>query len=67
MEHRSALYRLADLALDGGLDEKLITWARAGVSRRVASRLLAEELGGIEIAPETVRRWMAEASRRMAA
>lgn len=58
--HRTALYRLTDRALDGRLEETLRTWLRAGISRRAAHRLLTEALGGIEIAPETVRRWMSE-------
>jgi hypothetical protein len=57
---RTALFKLIDKALDGQLEELLRSWARAGVSRRAAARLLTDALGGIEIAPETVRRWMAE-------
>lgn len=59
---RTALFKLIDQALDGRLEELLCSWVRAGVSRRSAARLLTEALGGIEIAPETVRRWMRELS-----
>jgi hypothetical protein len=57
---RTALFKLIDQALDGQLEDLLRSWARAGVSRRAAARLLTDSLGGIEIAPETVRRWMRE-------
>jgi hypothetical protein len=57
---RTALYKLADRVLGGRLEHMLRTWARAGVSRRAAAKLLTDALGGIEISPETVRRWMTE-------
>lgn len=38
----------------------LRSWAGAGVSRRAAAKLLTEALDGIQIAPETVRRWMVD-------
>lgn len=55
---RSALYLLTDRALDGRLEELLRRWRDAGVTRRTAARLLAQELDGIEISFETVRRWI---------
>lgn len=58
---RSSLFQLVDRATDGRLEELLRNWAAAGVSRRAAAALLAQELGGIEISSETVRRWMANA------
>ena len=61
MPSQTALHLLVDRVLDGQLDEMLLRWARAGASRRVAARLLTEELGGIEINPTTVQRWTAEA------
>jgi hypothetical protein len=54
---RTALFLLADRALDGQLESKLRLWAEAGVSRRAASRLLFAELG-VELDPVTVSRWM---------
>lgn len=54
----SALYLLADRALDGQLEDLLRRWRDAGVTRRTAARLLAQELDGIEISYETVRRWI---------
>lgn len=57
---RTALFQLVDRALDGELEGLLRSWTRAGVSRRAAARLLTEALEGIQIAPETVRRWMAD-------
>lgn len=57
---RTALYKLADRVLGGRLEHMLRTWARAGVSRRSAAKLLTDALGGIEISPETLRRWMAD-------
>lgn len=57
---RSALFRLADRAVGGQLEAMIRSWVRAGVSRRAAARLLADALGGIEIDPNTVARWMRE-------
>jgi len=59
-EGRTALYLLTDRALNGQLDALLRRWVAAGVTRRTAARLLADELGGIEISTETVRRWINE-------
>jgi hypothetical protein len=59
---RTALFQLVDRVLDGQLEDRLRTWASAGVSRRAATQLLTRELGGIVIASETVRRWMKEAA-----
>lgn len=57
---RTALFQLVDRALQGQLESLLRSWLRAGVSRRSAAKLLTEALDGIQIAPETVRRWMVE-------
>lgn len=57
---RTALFQLVDRALEGQLVALLRSWARAGVSRRAAAKLLTEALNGIQIAPETIRRWMAD-------
>lgn len=54
----TALFQLVDRALGGGLRALLTTWKRAGVSKRAAANLLAVELHGIEISPDTIRRWM---------
>jgi hypothetical protein len=54
---RTALFLLADKALDGQLETMLRQWAEAGVSRRAASNLLAKQLG-VELDPNTVSRWM---------
>lgn len=59
----SALYRLADKALDGGLADRLQLWANAGISRRSAALILTQELG-VEVHPTTVERWMREANGR---
>lgn len=59
----SALYQLADRALGGGLAERLQLWANAGISRRSAAMILAEELG-VAIHPTTVESWMREAAPR---
>lgn len=55
---QTALYRLVNLALGGELESNLRMWNRAGLSKRAAAALLREALGGIEISPDTVRRWM---------
>lgn len=49
---------LVDLALDGGLDELLRSWADAGVSSRAARRLLAQQLNGIELDERTILKWL---------
>lgn len=51
------MYRLADRILDGGLEAKLRRWRAAGVSLR-SIQLLLEELLGVRLALETVRRWV---------
>lgn len=53
----STAFLLADFALSGALADKLRSWDQAGVSRRAAAALLTQELGGIQIAPNTVDRW----------
>lgn len=58
---RNTLFLLADRALDGRLEDTLRTWAKAGVSRRAATALLAHEIG-VELDPQTVHRWMREAT-----
>lgn len=63
MVTNTVLFRLVDRAIGGNLDEQLATWARAGMSRRVAARLLSEQLDGIEISHATLGRWLAEAAR----
>jgi hypothetical protein len=55
---RTALFLLADRALDGQLESMLRLWSEAGVSRRAASKMLALKLGGVELDPNTVSRWM---------
>lgn len=54
---RSALFKLADRALGGTLEERLRTYAAAGVPRRAAARLINDELG-VDINPQTIQRWM---------
>lgn len=58
----STLYQLADRALGGQLADRLRLWHGAGVSRRAAANLLAEELG-VELNPVTVHRWMLAVSK----
>lgn len=57
---RTALFQLVDRALGGQLEAMLRSWVRAGVSRRAAAKLLTEALDGVQIAPETIRRWMTD-------
>lgn len=54
---RSALFKLADRALGGTLEQRLRTYAAAGVPRRAAARLINAELG-VDINPQTIQRWM---------
>lgn len=63
---RSALFKLADRALGGTLEERLRTYAAAGVPRRAAARLINDELG-VDINPQTIQRWMREVLREEAA
>lgn len=59
---RSALYQLADRALNGQLRSLLERWAEDRINRRHAARLLTERLGGIAISPDTLDRWMTQAA-----
>lgn len=59
MPNETALYEVTNRVLEGRLPDLLIRWADAGASRRVAARLLAAELDGIQINPTTIQRWTA--------